>query len=201
MVATEKLSPPLPEQEADQRVFFNGLTYKDYEIMLTIRGERSVPRMSFLNGVLELIAPSWNHENLKTLIARLVEAYAEERDLDLNGYGSWTLKNALEERGLEPDECYALGTRKDIPDLAIEVIWTHGGMNKLEIYRSLKIPEVWYWRKEKIEVHLLQEGGAYEVALRSRLLPELDLALLTSFLDHESQTQAVRAYRARLRSS
>ena len=71
-------------------------------------------------------------------IARLLEAYAEEKDLPFNGFGSWTLKNPLRARALEPDECYSLSLGEPSrPDLAIEVIWTSGGIDKLEVYRKL----------------------------------------------------------------
>ena len=88
--------------------------------------------------------------------------------------------------------------RKEAPDLAIEVVWTHGGIEKLEIYRGLGVGEVWIWKDGALAVFVLV-GAAYQRVERSRLLPELDLALLSSFLDHDGQTQAVRAFRAALR--
>lgn len=186
--------------DIDQRVILNGMTWKDFEMLLTIRGESSGVRMAYLHGSIELMSPSADHESIKKTIARLVEVYADERGLDLNGYGSWTIKNALLERGLEPDECYVLGSaRKNVPDLAIEVVWTSGGLHKLEIYRGLGIREVWQWAEETgITVHLLREGR-YQPATASALLPDLDIALLSSFAQAQSQSQAVRAFRAALR--
>lgn len=155
--------------------------------------------MAYLEGDVELMTPSRSHESIKTWIARLLEAYAEERSIELNGYGSWTIKSAPKQRGVEPDECYILGVEhKEVPDLAIEVVWTHGGLHKLEIYRGLGVGEVWIWRDGAIAVYALG-GAGYERVERSRLLPDLDLAFLTSFLDRDSQTQAVRAFRAALR--
>lgn len=189
-----------PPPDMDQRVILFGMTWKDYEILLAVRGDQSGVRMAYLNGAIELMSPSINHEGIKKTIARIVEAYGDERGLDLNGYGSWTLKNALVERGLEPDECYVLGeVHKDVPELAIEVVWTSGGLNKLEIYRSLGVGEVWIWERDRgIEVHLLRDGR-YEKAPRSALLPELDLALVERFATAPNQAQAVRAFRAALR--
>jgi Uma2 family endonuclease len=186
--------------DIDQRVILNGMTWKDFELLLTIRGDSSGVRMAYLHGAIELMSPCVDHEGIKVTIARLVEAYADERGLDLNGYGSWTLKNAPLERGLEPDECYVLGSaRKDVPDLAIEVVWTSGGLHKLEIYRGLGVGEVWQWDDENgITVHLLREGR-YQPATASALFPDLDLALLSSFAQAQSQSQAVRAFRAALR--
>lgn len=191
-----------PPPSEDQRVILNGMTWKDYEILLAVRGDESGVRMAYSNGAIELMSPSINHEGVKKTMARLVEAYADERGLDLNGYGSWTLKNVLVEKGIEPDECYAIGVPSgDVPQLAIEVVWTSGGLNKLEIYRNLGVGEVWVWeRGAGITVHVLRDGR-YEKAQRSVLLPELDLALLQSFLESPSQSQAVRAFREALRGS
>jgi Uma2 family endonuclease len=191
-------TPPPPAREEDQRIFMRGVTWSEYEVLLAVRGERAGLRIAYLEGDLEIMSPSIDHEAIKKTIARLLEAYAEERGLDLNGYGSWTIKSAPKERGLEPDECYILGTeRKAAPDLAIEVVWTHGGLDKLDIYRGLGVGEVWLWREGRIEVPQLGDAG-YTAIPRSALLPELDLELLTSFLDRPSQTRAVRDFRAAL---
>ncbi len=193
-------SPPLLPQprSEDQRVFMR-VTWDEYETICAIRGERSGVRLTYLDGVLELMSPSNDHERLKTLIARLVEAYAEERDLPLDGYGSWTIKRRDTRRGVEPDECYVLGRPPgDRPDLAIEVVWTSGGLDKLEVYAGLGVREVWMWRDGRIEVWALV-GDAYEARERSGLMPGLDLSALVTFLDVPGQTQAVKAWRAWLR--
>ena len=117
-----------------------------------------------------------------------------------NGFGSWTLKNAPRARALEPDECYSLSLgRPTRPDLAIEVVWTSGGIDKLEVYRGLGVREVWFWRKGAIEVSELI-GDQYQRRDRSVLLPDLDLAELARHIDSENQTEAVRRYRQALRS-
>jgi Uma2 family endonuclease len=52
------------------------------------------------------------------------------------------------------------------PDLAIEVIWTSGGLDKREIYRALGVREVWFWRKGRLTVHALRPAGYEEIAGR-----------------------------------
>jgi Uma2 family endonuclease len=193
-------TPTPPPREEDQRIFMRGVTWSEYETLLAVRGERAGIRIAYLKGDLEIMSPSIDHEGIKKTLARLLEAYAEERNIDLNGYGSWTIKSAPKERGVEPDECYIIGTeRKASPDLAIEVVWTHGGLDKLEIYRGLGVREVCIWRDDAITVFELRDGN-YRAIPRSGLLPQLDLALLVGFLDRPSQTQAVRDFRAALRA-
>ncbi len=111
-------------------------------------------------------------------------------------------QRAQERRGAEPDECYVFGTQpKRRPDLAIEVEWTSGRIDKLEVYKKLGVDEIWYWRKGAIEVYVRgRKGGedAYRKVTRSRMLPDLDIELLASFLDRPSLNQAVRDFRAAL---
>jgi len=184
---------------ADQRLVMHQVPWSHFEAQLALRGDVSVPRISYLQGTMELMSPSRDHERLRSFIGRLLEAYALEHDIDLSPYGAWTLKDAPEEAGAEPDECYLVGDQnKDRPDLAIEVVWTSGGLNKLEIYRRLGVDEVWVWRKGQLEVHLRRASG-FVRSTRSRLFPKLDVALLASFLDKPTAMQAVRAFREALR--
>lgn len=184
----------------DQRVMFHGITWSHYQALLGMRGEKSVPRISYLEGKVELMSPSRYHERIKTTLARLVEHYAVEMGLPLNGYGSWTLEDESEEAGAEADECYCLGPPGDLPDLAIEVIWTHGGLDKLEIYRRLGVREVWIWKRKAISVHLLGDDGYHEVGA-SLLLPELDLKLIAELCLAEDQLKAIRSLNQAIRSS
>jgi Uma2 family endonuclease len=200
--AVTQAAHPLPPSEIpsrhDQRVILHGVTWSQYETLLEIRGDQAGVRMTYLEGELELMSPSRDHEAIKKLLARLLEAYAEERDLELEGYGSMTMRSAPRGRGVEPDECYALGGPKDHPDIAIEVIWTSGGLDKLEVYRGLGVREVWLWKDGRLSVHALR-GDRYEGIARSELIPDLDLELLESFVGEQSQTRAVKSFRAILR--
>lgn len=187
-------------REEDQRIFLPG-TWRDYETLLDIRGESSGVRISYLDGVIELMSPSIDHESIKTTIARLAEAYSDENGLFFNGFGSWTLKRKLAKKGVEPDECYCLSPgRKKKPDLAIEVVWTSGGLDKLEIYRDIGVREVWIWQDGTITVHELHAGKYRKLGSRSRLLPGLDLARVAALAVTEDQTRTVREFRAWLRS-
>lgn len=200
MLATQPIRPTHSTLDFDQRVILHDVSWKEFELLLAVRGDRAGVRMTYMEGDLELMSPSQSHEGIKKTIGRLVEAWAIERGVVLEGYGSWTLKNAPQERGLEPDECYVLGSEsKERPDLAIEVIWTSGGLDKLEVYRGLDVPEVWLWRAGVIEVHRLR-GGRYDRTEGSHLLPELDLELVTRCIrEADSQTEAVRTFLAAVR--
>jgi Uma2 family endonuclease len=189
-------------QHVDQRVMLRRATWLEYEALLAMRGDSAVPRITYLEGVLELMSPSRNHEQDKKLLARLVEAYAEELAIDLFGIGSWTLKREEADRGAEPDECYSIGpvSDDDMPALAIEVVKTRGGISKLEVYRGLGVGEVWFWKDERITVFVLEADRYREVQL-SRLLPAIDMSLLAELVKRGgSQLDAVRELRRRVRS-
>jgi Uma2 family endonuclease len=186
----------------DHFVHLRGATWEDYERVLAIRGDRSAPRIAYIDGTLEIMSPSRSHESIKSDIGRLVEAWCLERGVEFSTYGSWTLQNKLLKLGLEPDECYVFAGERSAerPDLAIEVIWTSGGLDKLEIYSKLAVREVWHWRRGRISVHVLR-GGRYRRASGSKVLPGIDLDQLASFLDRETTSAAIREYRAALKSA
>ncbi len=146
------------------------------------------------------MSPSRSHERIKSVIGRLVEVFCLERGIEFNTYGSWTLKDKAAERGAEPDECYVFGHTDDPkrPDLAIEVVWTSGRIDKLDIYRKLGVREVWYWREGRIQPYVLR-SARYCAVSRSRVLPQIDLEALVSFLNRPTASGAMRAYRRALR--
>jgi Uma2 family endonuclease len=159
--AARPLSPPDPDL-IDQRIVLQGVAWTDYQRLLDLRGERSVPRLTYLGGELELMTPSLDHEWLKKRLARLIEAYAELSAIPLEGFGSWTLRSELLRRGAEADECYLLGPLSgppDLPDFAIEIVWTRGGIDKLEVYRGLGVPEVWIWQDRQLRFYALGDDG------------------------------------------
>lgn len=184
----------------DHFVQLDGATWADYERLLELRGDRSAPRLTYLEGVLEIMSPSRDHERIKTLIGRLVEAFCLARDIPVMAYGAWTLKRKKKRRGAEPDECYVFGDEPATrPHLAIEVVWTSGGLDKLEVYRKLGVGEVWHWQGGRLTVHVLRDEE-YVEAPRSERLPGIDLELLARFLDRSTINVAVRDYLAALRA-
>lgn len=180
-------------------VTLRGITWEQY-VALRAADDRPGLRMTYLDGVLEIMSPSDRHELDKTLIARLLEAYAEERGLYMDGYGSTTYRKKAKQAGLEPDECYVFGEAQGRPDLALEVAVSSGGIDKLEVYRRLGVPEVWVWGRGRFRVFSLGRGG-YTEGVTSRFLPELDLAALGELVKRaggRKQTEVVRAFRKSL---
>lgn len=194
----EPQAPPVT-LAPDSIVVLRGATWADYQRVLELKGESSVPRVAYLEGVLELTNPSQTHEAAKSMIGCLVEAWCIEKGVDITPYGSWTHESKESQRGVEPDECYVLGDNAEPErcDLAIEIIWTSGSVNKLDIYRKLRVREIWIWKRGAISVFKLV-GEQYEAIPTSELLAGIDLPELLEFIDIRPMTRAVREYRARL---
>jgi Uma2 family endonuclease len=207
MTAVDPVPYPAPASQmldrgTDQRVFLRNLAWADYERLLDVRGESAVPRLTYLNGTLELMTPAINHERDKTSLARLIEASADETGVELEGFGSWTLKSRLKGLGAEPDECYVVGPldgEPSLPDFVIEVVRSSGGIDKLEVYRRLGVPEVWFWQHGRLSLYgLAADGSGYALLEHSRQVPTMPPALLEQCMQEPTQTRAVRRLRAAL---
>jgi Uma2 family endonuclease len=183
----------LPQPES--KITLYGVTWEQYDTLVSMFMDRFPGlRMTYLEGTLEIMGTSSEHERLKKIIARLLEMYAVEKRITLNGYGNTTFRKEAKQRGLEPDECYCLGDLREVPDIAIEIAITSGGIDKLSVYQGLGVIEVWFWQDNQFILYRLQKE-AYKQIDRSEFLPDLDLVLLSQFVNYDNQTEAVIAYR------
>ncbi len=199
MVAAVATSPQPSADAAEERMLVPNVPWSTYVVLRdSLDEQRSHLRLTYCEGELELMSPSDDHEETKSLLGRLLEAYGDAMRLDLVARGSTTFRKEAKKRGLEPDECYSLGRKGEIPDLAIEVVFSPPRIDKLEVYRGLGVPEVWVWEAGALRVFVLG-AERYEEKKQSRLLPKLDLALFASFVRiGESQRELVEAFRAAL---
>lgn len=198
MAAAVTLYPlHVPSSTEEQRILLQDVPWSTY-VVLRDSVESPGVRMTYLRGWLEIMSPSRAHEVDKTQIARLLELFCLERDIPLYGYGSTTFRKEEKERGLEPDECYCRGEERDIPDIALEVVATHGAIDKLDVYGGLGVREVWVFESGAFRILTLR-GEAYEVAPKSEVLPEVDLAQLARHVAEKDQHAALRAFRDELR--
>lgn len=193
------LVPPWEEDDArDQRVVLRGVSWEQYLALADAR-EKHRPLLSFLDGELEVLMPGWRHEFVKKLLARLLEMYAFERRIRILAYGNTTRRNPRRRAGAEADESYLVGPRKRL--LICEVVQTHGGIDKLEVYRRLGADEVWFWIRGELSVYCLVDG-AYKPRRRSVAFPKLDLRALERIInstDEDAQDDAVHAFVRSLR--
>ena len=185
--------------DPEERFTTSSVSWQIYEALLTKLENNSHYRITYLDGVLEIVSPSARHEKLKKRLATLIEFYLIKKRIQHTPMGSTTIRNKLKKAGAEPDECYCIGEEKNIPDLAIEVIITSGSIDKLETYRRLGVAEVWLWEINRLKLYHLREETptvflsthGYEQIKSSELLPELDLSLLEQCALISDQIQAI----------
>lgn len=190
------------EAGGDQIVVLRGISWAYYDALVRARGDAPRPRMAYLDGLLEIMTTGPKHELEKKLLARLVEAFADESGLELDGLGNTTFRRKAKQAGLEPDECYCVGGVKKVPELAIEIAHTSGSIDKLEIYRRIGVREVWFVVEQRIHAFRLLRDR-YRRSNTSGVLRGFDLAEIERILGSSggsSQSQIVRAYRKSLRA-
>ncbi len=171
------------------------VTWPEYESLLEKVGAAVGLRISYNEGVMQVITLSPEHENYAEFIKRLVDRISYIFRLKILFFGSATMKKARRERGAEPDACFyiqsagLLGHKSKIdfatdppPDVVVEIDIYHQSLDKFPIYAALGVSEIWRYDGEVCTRHGL-ENGAYVVLETSKALPMLTGEVLTGFLN------------------
>ncbi|AVH73691.1 Uma2 family endonuclease [Nostoc sp. 'Lobaria pulmonaria (5183) cyanobiont'] len=191
-IATPKKESPL---------LFEGMTWREFKAVEQLL-DRPGYRLSFLNGILEIRRmPGEPHETVKKRIAALLELYLLMAGFDFTPTGSRTLESETVAVKREADESYKLAPGRMLPDLAIEVVFSSGGINKLDAYKRLKIKEVWFWEDGVLEVyHLRGEGNTlhYEKVSSSEEVKGIDLDLLLRCMNMVNHVEAIKTFQQAL---
>jgi Uma2 family endonuclease len=186
--------------------------WEGYLKILEALGDDHHLRITYDRGVLELLSPTPLHERIKRVLGSLVECLLEELGRNGDAGGSTTFRRESLDRGLEPDECYWLHDHEwgqmevPPPDLAIEVDITSSSLNKLDIYASLGVGEVWRWNQKAdcITVFLLSQPGVYEASPVSRIFPHVPMDVLPGYVRLAIKVgyiKALREFRAWVRTN
>ncbi len=186
--------PPSKKREAQ---VIPKLSWQQYENI--DRAFETVPgvRLRYLDGELEIMTISPEHEDFKTTLRMLLEAYLRAKRIRFYGRGRPSLGNQELGARSEPDESYNLSTRKPFPDLVIEVVITSGGVDKLEGYRRMGVAEVWFWEDGVLNIHHLKaDGSSYKNVEDSVLLPDLPVETLCRYITYHDQFDAVDEFLA-----
>lgn len=155
----------------------------------------SVPRMTFDNGVLELMSPRRQHECIGRLIGRLVETYTEVKGIEIQSVASTTFKRKDLQKAFEADESYYIHHAEQIrpkeeidlaidppPDLVIEVEITSSAIRKLRLFAAMGVPEVWRHDGERLQMFALRDDQ-YESIDSSNSLPGLNATTINLILN------------------
>ncbi|MGI8935711.1 MAG: Uma2 family endonuclease [Phormidesmis sp.] len=200
-MATAAIAPPIK----DVPLLFKGLTWDEFKVVEQLLDQPGY-RLSYLDGMLEILKmPGEPHETAKKRIAALLELYLLSAGFDFTPTGSMTLESEASSVKREADESYKLRSNSSRPDLAIEVVVSSGGIDKLEAYKRLKMTEVWFWEDGVLELYHLRAGEAssiengvsqlyYEKIIASEEVKGIDLALLSRCMLMVNHVEALRAF-------
>ena len=198
MLLLPKLSELLQAEDPEERQTITGVHWNNYEALINDLGDSLQYRVTYLDGVIELMSPSRRHEIRKTIIGSLLEIYFQEKRIRYFPLGSTTFRKQAKRGGVEPDESYCIGIEKEVPDLAIEVVVTSEGIDKLEVYKRLAVGEVWFFQNNQFAVDHLRDEN-YELVAKSELLPNLNLSILAEYVIAEDPLDAAIAFREKIK--
>ena len=193
----------------ETRMVLENVAWETY-VALADQRRGSVPRMTYDDGVLELMSPKREHENIGCLIGRMIETYSEVRDIEIISVASVTVKRADLGKAYEADESYyvthateLLGKREldfeldPPPDLVVEVEITSSAIKKMPLFAAMKVPEVWLHNGESLYMYRL-ENDTYVPIDSTVELPGLSVELIRQYLadrDSLGETSLIRRFR------
>ncbi|MGL5060703.1 MAG: Uma2 family endonuclease [Microcoleus sp.] len=196
-------------------VVLKNISWKTYESLVNELAEQPGIRLTYDRGNLEIMTPSDPHEGNKEILGRFVETVTEELNVEIRSLGSRTCKREDLVRGLEPDKCYYIQNEDLVwnkeqidlnedppPDLAIEIDITSSSIDRLELYASLGVPEVWRYDGSRFIIYQL-EAGEYSERDVSPTFPFLSQVEMLRFLELRRSTKEnalIRLFREWVRS-
>jgi Uma2 family endonuclease len=190
-------TPLLNQPSTDQRLIYGGITWQQFKLIQAGFAESPGVRLFYYNDAIEILMPGREHEVFSRLIGFLIGLFCLENNIEFEPTGSMTQEREGEV-SVQADESYCFGQSKPSPDLAIEVVFTSGGPNKLQRYQALGVPEVWFWQDGLFSLYRLRETH-YDKISHSEIpeLATLDIDLLTRcvLIAQTSRLEAANAFR------
>lgn len=193
---------------AEHRVLLDGVSWQTYSALVD-ESEHASGRMTYDQGTLEIMSPLMPHESGKRLLGRMIEMFTLLRGIDIRSSASTTFRRTDLKRGFEADESYyiqfaaQIRSNRDIdlsidppPDLVVEVEMTRSAIDKLRLFASMGIPEVWRYDGKTLWIGSLQKDK-YIDAEFSHVLPDFPVELASEFLAQRfeiSETELIRQF-------
>ena len=197
-----------------QNLLLKDIDWSTLEELLAELGETRAARISYSQGMLEVMVPLAEHEAGKEIIGDLVKVILEEWGIDFWALGSTTFKNSAMAQAIEADACFYIQheavvrgkKRIDLtvdppPDLAIEI--DISSRTQFDNYEKLGVPELWRYDGEHLEINVLQ-NGRYVISATSIHFPQFPL--VEAIPQYVKQSQSVgrnttmKAFRAWVKS-
>jgi len=203
----------IPSQSSG--ILLTNISWKTYESLLNELTQQRGIRLTYDRGNLEIMTPSAPHEGSKKILGRFVESVSEELNIEIRSLGSLTCRREDLARGLEPDQCYYIENEDVVwdkqqidlnqdppPDLVVEIDVTSSSIDRLSLYASLGVPEVWRYDGNRLIIYQL-EAQEYTERDVSPTFPFLSQVEMLRFLELRRTTKEnalIRLFREWVRS-
>ena len=195
----ETIAKKSVEKVVERFVTLDNISWDTYRRLQADHPDSAGPRFTYDEGRLQIMSLGSIHEETNRTLEQLVEIVTEEMGIDLRRFGSTTFDREDLAKGFEPDSCFyiqhldAIGGKRKLdirvdppPDLVIEIDISSGSLDKLPLFASVGVPEVWQFSRNVVAI-LKLENGKYINAERSLALPLLNGEIITKFLTDNQQ--------------
>jgi Uma2 family endonuclease len=181
---------PEKTAEAEQRLVLNGISWRQYEAILSALPEQAGLRMIYFGRRLTLLSPSYRHDWIAEACGDLVKAVAQALGLAWEQSGHTTYRLKKGDAGVEGDKAFYFGehakrmigareidlTTQPPPDLTIEIEVSHSANDAMAAWGRIGVPEVWRLDTKRwtLTFGTRNDDGIYSPSPRSAALPVLE---------------------------
>ncbi len=199
-----------------QKLILDNVSWDEYTRLLrSFEGHHL--RLTYDQGRLEIMTSSHEHESDSSILGRFVVTLTEELNLPIKEGRSTTFRKRKKRKGLEPDNCYWIAHEANVrgktvinlrfdppPDLSLEIDVSRSSMNRMRIYASLNVPEVWRWDKNGLAFLVLNPNGKYDEVTASPTFPvaitAADLLPFIAMRTQMDENAVIRKFREWIRN-
>jgi Uma2 family endonuclease len=194
MVQTFSQLNPLMDRTEQRFVLPGQHPWAQFKVLeALLRAEYPGVRLFYLDGTIELMSISPEHELLKSILDALLVMFFCQHQIDAVPMGSATLQSEGKAVSAEPDLSYRLDGQMGMPQLAVEIALSSGGVEKLARYRRLEIHEVWFWQGDHLWLYGW-DGEDYVELTQSGLLVGIEVGLLEAAVRSGKLLEAVQIF-------
>ncbi len=142
--------------------------WQDYQRMVLLLGDRTIPRIKYRPGEIWLMAPLPEHGRDASLLADIAKVLLDRLDQKYDSFTPITM-SLPEFSGIEPDYCFYIENWQQVqgkrridwlndppPDLVIEIDIT--SYTDINDYLPYKVPEIWLLRNKQLLIYRLQSN-------------------------------------------
>jgi Uma2 family endonuclease len=198
----------MPEESV---LVLEDVSWEEYEQLLETVPEGRPFRVTYDCGRLEVVTTSRRHEWRSNFIHSMIVLLCVELKTAMESFGHATWKRKGLRKGAEADTCFYIASAPFVtdrdsdvdleadppPDIVIEIDVSNQSDHKFPIYAAFRVPEIWRFKKGRMEFHQLHDE-TYIESTASRFFPFLTSDVVTEFLKKarvEGQIPALAAFR------